>query len=133
MYPLIYSGGVLEGESLGYLLRRIYEVAEEHGIVVVVYVNEAYTSSKCPIHKKKCGKKVKRGLFKCTRLNKVFNADLVGAYNILITPSPERDRGNGPKTRPGTKPSGRGDVVPNLPAPSPFRAERRSAFSWLHG
>jgi len=53
---------------------------------------------------------------KCTRLNKVFNADLVGAYNILITPSPERDRGNGPETRSETKPSGRGDAVPNLPA-----------------
>jgi putative transposase len=105
--------------TYGYLLRRIYEVAEEHGITVV-YVNEAYTSSKCPIHGERCGSRVKRGLFKCTRLNKVFNADLVGAYNILITPSPERDRGNGQETRPGTepsrKPSGREDVVPNLPA-----------------
>jgi transposase len=45
----------------------------------------------------------------------VFNADLVGAYNILITPSPERDRGNGLKTRPGIKPL-RGGVIPNLPA-----------------
>jgi hypothetical protein len=34
-------------------------------------------------------------------------------YNILITPSPERDRGNGPKTRPGIE-SQTGDVVPNL-------------------
>jgi putative transposase len=105
--------------TYGYLLRRIYEVAEEHRITVV-YVNEAYTSSKCPIHGERCGSRVKRGLFKCTRLNKIFNADLVGACNILITPSPERDRGNGPKTRPGIepsrKPSGREDVVPNLPA-----------------
>jgi len=46
--------------------------------------------------------RVKRGLFKCTTLNKVFNADLVGAYNILITPSPAR--GNGPETRPGINP-----------------------------
>ncbi|MCC6015427.1 MAG: transposase [Desulfurococcaceae archaeon] len=101
--------------TYGYLLRRIYEVAEEYGIAVV-YVNEAYTSSKCPIHKEKCGKRVKRGLFKCTRLNKIFNADLVGAFNILITPSPERDRGNGLETRPGIEPSRRGDVTPNLPA-----------------
>jgi transposase len=35
----------------------------------------------------------------------VFNADPVGAYNILITPSTERDRGNGLKTQPGIKPS----------------------------
>ena len=101
--------------TYGYLLRRIYEVAEEHGITVV-YVSEAYTSSKCPVHGERCGSRVKRGLFKCTRLNKVFNADLVGAYNILITPSPVWDRGNGPETRPGIEPSGRGDVVPNLPA-----------------
>jgi putative transposase len=97
------------------LLKRIHDVAEEYGIVVV-YVNETHTSSRCPIHKEKCGKRVKRGLFKCTRLNKIFNADLVGAFNILITPSPERDRGNRPKTRPGIEPSRRGDVIPNLPA-----------------
>ena len=101
--------------TYGYLLRRIYEVSEEHGITVV-YVNEAYTSSKCPIHGERCGSRVKRGLFKCARLNKVFNADLVGAYNILITPSPERDRGNGLETQPGIEPSRRGDVIPNLPA-----------------
>jgi len=71
--------------TYGYLLRRVYEVAEEYGIVVV-YVDEAYTSSKCPVHGLGCGERIKRGLFKCTKLNKVFNADLVGAYNILITP-----------------------------------------------
>ncbi|ADJ54271.1 transposase [Hyperthermophilic Archaeal Virus 2] len=101
--------------TYGYLLRRIYEVAEEYGITAV-YVDEAYTSSKCPIHGERCGSRVKRGLFKCTKLNKVFNADLVGAYNILITPSPGRDRGNGLKTQPGIEPSRRGDVIPNLPA-----------------
>jgi putative transposase len=101
--------------TYGYLLRRIYEVAEEYGIAVV-YTDEAYTSSKCPIHGDGCGKRVKRGLFKCTKLNKVFNTDLVGAFNILITPSPERGRGNGSETRPGVESSGRGDVTPNLPA-----------------
>ncbi|MCC6029844.1 MAG: hypothetical protein LM591_06870 [Candidatus Korarchaeum sp.] len=35
---------------------------------------------------------------------------------LRITPNPERDRGNGPETRPGIEPSGRGDVIPNLPA-----------------
>ncbi|MDT7895015.1 MAG: zinc ribbon domain-containing protein [Desulfurococcales archaeon] len=101
--------------TYGYLLRSIYEVAEEYGIAVV-YVDEAHTSSKCPIHGDGCGKRIKRGLFKYTKLNKVFNADIVGAYNILITPSPERDRGNGLETQPGTEPSRRGDVVPNLSA-----------------
>jgi len=59
----------------------------------------------------------RKGLFKCMRLNKVFNADLVAAYNILVMPitlSPERGGGNGPETRPGIKPSKRGDVIPNL-------------------
>jgi len=95
-----------------YLLRRFKEVAEEYGMTTV-YVGEAYSSTTCPVHRdRKCVKRVKRGLLKCTRLNKVFNVDLVGAYNILITPSPERGRGNGPKTRPGaTSP-----VAPNLPA-----------------
>jgi len=98
--------------TYGYLLKRISEVAEEYGITVT-YVNEAHTSQTCPIHGKECGVRVRRGLFKCTTLNKVFNADLVGAYNILITPSPARDRSKGPKTRPGAEP---GNVAPNLPA-----------------
>jgi putative transposase len=60
--------------TYGYLLRRISEVAEEYGIDVI-YVDEAYTSSRCPIHGDGCGVRISRGLFKCTRLNKVFNAD----------------------------------------------------------
>jgi hypothetical protein len=100
--------------TYGYLLRRIYEVAEEYGITVV-YTDETYTSSKCPIHGEGCGERIKRGLFKCTKLDKVFNADLVEAFNILITPSPTWDRGNGLEAQPGIEPSGRGDVVPNLP------------------
>jgi putative transposase len=67
------------------LLRRISEVAEEYGIDVI-YVDEAYTSSKCPIHGDGCGIRINRGLFRCTRLNKVFNADLIAARNILMTP-----------------------------------------------
>jgi len=101
--------------TYGYLLRRINEVAEEYGITVV-YVSEAYTSSRCPLHSEGCGKRIKRGLFKCTKLNKVFNADLVGAYNILITPSPEKGRGKAPETGRGAKPSERGYVASNLPA-----------------
>jgi putative transposase len=88
--------------TYGYLLRRISEVAEEYGIRVVP-VNEAGTSSKCPLHGDDCGVRISRGLFKCTRLNKVFNANLIAARNILMTPitsSPERGRGNGPETRP---------------------------------
>jgi putative transposase len=51
--------------TYSYLLRRIYEVAEEYGITII-YVNEAYTSSTCPIHGEERGKRIKRGLFKCT-------------------------------------------------------------------
>jgi putative transposase len=92
--------------TYGYLLRRISEVAEEYGIDVV-YVDEASTSSRYPLHGNGCGARISRGLFKCTRLNNVFNADLIAAYNMLVTPitsSLERGRGNGPETRPRAKP-----------------------------
>jgi len=89
-------------------------VTEEYGITVI-YVDEAYTSSKCPLHGESCGRRIERGLFKCKKLNKVFNADLVAAYNILITLSPARGRGNWPETWPGIKLL-RGDLIPNLPA-----------------
>jgi hypothetical protein len=36
--------------------------------------------------------------------------------SLSIAPSPAWGRGNGPETRPGVEPSGRGDVAPNLPA-----------------
>ena len=98
--------------TYGYLLKRIGEVAEEYGIAVF-HVDEASTSSKCPLHGEGCGRRIE-GLFKCKKLNKVFKADLVASYNILITPSPA-DRGNGPETWPGIEPL-RGDVIPKLPA-----------------
>jgi len=103
--------------SYGYLLRRLSEVGEEHGITVV-FVDEAYTSTTCPVHGHGCGRRVSRGLFKCTRLNKVFNADIVGAYNILvkasaITPSPLLGIGvMGRRPSPGLNEA---DVAPNLP------------------
>jgi putative transposase len=81
--------------TYGYLLRRIREVAEEYGISVI-YVDERGTSSRCPLHGDGCGIRVYRGLFKCTRLNKIFNADLAAAYNILLTPvTPEPRKGEG--------------------------------------
>jgi len=87
-YPrnIIHENGSFENVQVwhyGYLIRRIIEVAEEYGIKVIL-VNEAGTSSKCPIHGDGCGRRITRGLFKCTRLNKVFNADLAAAYNILF-------------------------------------------------
>jgi len=97
------------------VIDRIKEVAEEYGITVEE-VNEAYTSSTCPVHGDSCGKRIVRGLFKCFKLNKVFNADIVGAFNILrkhITPSPSRDRGNRLNTQPGVEQK---DVTPNLSA-----------------
>jgi len=76
-----------------YAIKRLKEVAEEYGISVIV-VDEAFTSKVCPV----CGKLHKgtrfvRGLFKCPEAGLIFNADLVGAFNILkkavktITPS----------------------------------------------
>ncbi len=92
------------------VIQRLREVAEEYGISVVV-VGEAFTSKTCPI----CGKphegaRFVRGLFKCPVTGLIFNADLVGAFNILkkvvktITPNLSglyaQRRGNWPKTRP---------------------------------
>ncbi|MEM4970162.1 MAG: transposase [Sulfolobales archaeon] len=79
--------------SYGYLLRRLREVAEEYGIEVE-HVDEENTSRTCPICRAiEDHKRISRGLFKCYKHNIVFNADLVGAFNILakskaITPSP---------------------------------------------
>jgi len=92
------------------VIQRLKEVAEEYGILVEV-VDEAFTSKTCPV----CGKpheeaRFVRGLFKCPATGLIFNADLVGAFNILkkvaktITPNLgglyAQGRGNWPKTRP---------------------------------
>ena len=72
------------------MIKRLTEVAEEYGMTVIP-TNEAYTSSTCPVHVDSCGKRIVKGLFKCSTLNKLFNADIVGALNILlksITPNP---------------------------------------------
>jgi putative transposase len=114
--------------TYGLLLRRLSEVAEEYGISVI-YVDEAYTSSRCPWHGDGCGVRISRGLFKCTTMNKVFNADLAAARNILmtpVTPSPERGRGNGRRPGPGLNPQ-RGDVAQT----SPPQMGRGSASMWV--
>jgi putative transposase len=65
----------------------------------MIYVDEAGTSTRCPLHGDGCGIRVYRGLFKCTRLGKVFNADIIAARNILLTPvTPESRRGIGVMT-----------------------------------
>ncbi|WP_297518226.1 transposase [Thermococcus sp.] len=93
-----------------YVIKRLKEVSEEYGISVVV-VDEAFTSKTCPV----CGKpheeaRFVRGLFECPATGLIFNADLVGAFNILkkvaktITPNLgglyAQRRGNWPKTGP---------------------------------
>ncbi|EZQ11263.1 transposase [Candidatus Acidianus copahuensis] len=78
--------------------QKLKNVAEEYGITVE-FVNESYTSTTCPIHGKGCGERVYRGLFKCTTSNKVYNADLVGAFNMSIIPSPNDGGVEGTTTR----------------------------------
>ncbi|MCD6525272.1 MAG: transposase, partial [Thermococcus sp.] len=92
------------------VIKRLREVAEEYGIRVLI-VGEAFTSQTCPV----CGKphegaRFVRGLFKCPATGLVFNADLVGAFNILkkvvktITPNLgglfAQGRGNWPEAGP---------------------------------
>jgi hypothetical protein len=60
------------------------------------------------------GKGLKEG-FSNAKDWKRFSTHLAAAYNILITPSPERDRGNGLETRPGIE-FQTGDVIPKLSA-----------------
>ncbi|MCL7394527.1 MAG: transposase [Thaumarchaeota archaeon] len=106
--------------TYGYLLRRIGEVAEEYGIKVI-YVDEAGTSSRCPWHGDGCGVRIHRGLFKCTTMSKVFNADLIAAHNILlapVTPEPRRGvGGNGRRPGQGLNLQKEG-CSPNLPTPN---------------
>jgi putative transposase len=92
--------------TYGLLLRRIREVAEEYGIKVI-YVDEKGTSTRCPWHGDDCGVRIYRGLFKCTTMNKVFNADIIAAHNILLAPvTPESRRGiGGNGRRPGQGPN----------------------------
>ncbi len=85
-------------------------MTEEYGMTIELR-DEKYTSLKCPLHESiECGARIKRGFFKCTLSSKVFNADLVAAYNILKrkthNPKPRamRGRGNAPETGRGTKP-----------------------------
>jgi putative transposase len=102
--------------TYGLLLKRLSEVAEEYGIRVI-YVDESYTSSRCPWHGDGCGVRISRGLFRCTTINKVFNADLVAARNILMMPvtsSPGRGRGNGRRPGQGLNPQ-KGDVAQTSP------------------
>ena len=105
--------------SYGYVLRRLREVAWEYGIEVVE-VNEANTSSTDPFTGRiDKSRRIHRGLFlvETPEGKKAVNADVLGAFNILvkglssIAPSPRSGgRGNGPETGPG------GSVPPNLPA-----------------
>jgi putative transposase len=112
--------------TYGYLLRRIRGVAEEYGISVI-YVDERGTSSRCPWHGDGCGIRVYRGLFKCMTMNRVFNADLIAARNILmtatsnntsmmpVTPEPRRGvGGNGRRPGQGLNLQKEG-CSPNLP------------------
>jgi putative transposase len=107
----------------GYLLRRIREVAEEYGISVI-YVDESYTSSRCPLHGDGCGVRIHRGLFKCTQLNEIYNADIAAAYNILKTQitedtnnprAPKRGGGNGRRPGQGLNLLKEEGCSPNLP------------------
>jgi len=109
--------------TYGYLLRRIREVAEEYGIKVI-YVDEKGTSSRCPLHGDGCGIRVYRGLFRCTKLNEIFNADLAAARNILrmqITEgtnnprAPKRGGGNGRRPGQGLNSPMREDVAQTSP------------------
>jgi transposase len=82
------------------IIKRIKNVAQEYGIKVKL-VNEENTSKTCSL----CGEihengRIERGLFKCPHTEKVINADLNGAINILYIPESVKDRGKWLKAQP---------------------------------
>ena len=104
--------------SYRYLLRRIAEVAEGYRIKTE-FVSEEYTSTTCPLCRTHDNhKRITRGLIKCFIHNKVFNAYLVRAYNILlkrkpIAPSPALSGVGVMRPRPGAGLNqARGGVAP---------------------
>ncbi|MEM1742382.1 MAG: transposase [Nitrososphaerota archaeon] len=109
--------------TYGYMVRRMIDLGEECGIRVEL-VSEENTSTTCPICRARNGyhKRVHRGLLKCNKHDKVFNADLVGAYNILLKakttpPSPALCGVGVTRLRPGAglNPASAGNVALNLP------------------
>ena len=65
------------------IITRVKQVGKEYGIKVKP-VNEANTSKTCFL----CGEihengRIKRGLFQCPHTEKVINADLNGAINMM--------------------------------------------------
>ncbi|MEM4045394.1 MAG: transposase, partial [Fervidicoccaceae archaeon] len=114
---------VVHAWTYGYLLRRVIEVGEEYGIKVEL-VNEENTSSTCPLCRVKNQehKRIYRGLLKCYKHSNVFNADLVGAFNMLlkaktIAPSSSLYGVGVMRLRPGAglNPARAGNVALNLP------------------
>ena len=86
--------------SYSAIIKRIKNVAQEYKIKVKL-VDEENTSKKCSL----CGEihedgRIKRGLFKCPHTEKVINADLNGAINILHIPESVEDRGKWLKAQP---------------------------------
>ena len=82
------------------IITRVKQVGKEYGIKVKP-VNEANTSKTCSL----CGEihengRIKRGLFECPHTEKVINADLNGAINILHIPESVKDRGKWLKAQP---------------------------------
>ena len=64
-------------------------------------MDEENTSKACSL----CGEihengRIERGLFKCPHTEKVINADLNGAINILHIPESDKDRGKWLKAQP---------------------------------
>jgi len=82
------------------IIARVKQVGKEYGIKVKP-VNKANTSKTCSlygeIHE---NRRIKRGLFECPHTEKVINAILNGAINILHIPESVKDKGKWLKAQP---------------------------------
>jgi putative transposase len=88
--------------SVGYMVRRIEEVAEEYGIRVT-RVDERGTSSECPRCVSKRVTRSKR-MFRCRDCGLEAHRDAVGCVNIGLAHQKEKEKGaeavNGAVARP---------------------------------
>ena len=113
LFKKFLEGKELIEEVVNHENKWVRNVFRHHVQYLVELVSEENTSTTCPLCrvKNQDHRKAYRGLLKCYKYSKIFNVDLVGAYNILLkirtislSPRYVQDRGNTPETGRGAKP-----------------------------
>jgi len=79
-------------------MKRIKELSEEYG-VVIEEVSERGTSKTCCVCGQQHNGRIHRGLHYCRENNMIVNADVSGAYNIMLA----KVAANGSSSSPGCR------------------------------